>query len=248
MAKLYLKFGDKTLKEVTLVRGIVTIGRAPSSLIRIDNPAVSGNHAKVYWENGRFVVEDLKSSNGTYLNGRAVSKAELKDGDAMQVGKHTIEFCEQVDAVAGRHTTVDRHSFFQQRIDNAASHKVEPTEMMDTEGARELISAGESGARTPERIGVLTVLSGQTDKPSYLLTSKISMVGKSEMASIRLKGWSAPQVAAVIQRRGPSYFIAASGKGSLVKVNGSELTGEKELQDRDIVELASLKMEFGYRA
>lgn len=248
MAKLVLKFGDKTLKEVTLVRGVVTIGRAPSSLIRIDNPAVSGSHAKVYWEADRFVVEDLKSSNGTYLNGRAVNKAQLTDGDTIQIGKHIVEFCEQVGSATGARGTVDRHAFFQKQIDSAAKHKVEPTEMMDTEGARELIAAGESGTRLPEKVGVLQVLSGRTDKPSYLLTSKISMIGKSEMASIRLKGWSAPQVAAVIQRRGSSYFIAGSGKESLVKVNGSQIVGEKELQEGDLIELASLKMTFGYQA
>ena len=91
-AKLSLKFNDSLLQEVALSGGVVTIGRQPDNLLRIDNPIVSGHHARIFWENNRYVLEDHESFNGTYLNDRSVSKAVLSDGDVIVIGKHRIEF------------------------------------------------------------------------------------------------------------------------------------------------------------
>jgi pSer/pThr/pTyr-binding forkhead associated (FHA) protein len=68
MAKLFLKFEDQVIQEVSLSTGTVTIGRQPDNVLRIDNPAVSGYHAKVYSEGGHYVLEDAESFNGTYVN------------------------------------------------------------------------------------------------------------------------------------------------------------------------------------
>src|SRR5580693_8024455 len=91
-AKLSLKFYDNVLREVALTGGVVTIGRQPDNLLRIDNPIVSGHHARIFWENNHYVLEDNESFNGTYLNNRSVSKAVLSDGDVIVIGKHRIEF------------------------------------------------------------------------------------------------------------------------------------------------------------
>src|ERR1700674_2226957 len=92
MAKLALKFQERALREVALSVGVVTIGRQPDNLLHIDNPAVSGHHAKVYWEGDHYVLEDTESFNGTYVNNHRISKVVLKDGDQVLIGKHTIEF------------------------------------------------------------------------------------------------------------------------------------------------------------
>src|SRR5215467_6097762 len=92
MAKLYLKSGDSVLKEVALTQGTTTIGRLPDNNLQIDNLAVSGHHAKIYWNDGHFVVEDLGSLNGTYVNNKRVGKATLIHGDQMLIGKHVVEF------------------------------------------------------------------------------------------------------------------------------------------------------------
>src|SRR5580693_6352605 len=91
-AKLSLKFNDNVLREVALSGGVVTIGRQPDNLLRIDNPIVSGHHARIFWENDQYVLEDNDSFNGTYLNKRSVSRAMLSDGDVIVIGKHRIEF------------------------------------------------------------------------------------------------------------------------------------------------------------
>ena len=87
MAKLALKFQDRVLREVALNVGVVTIGRQPDNLLHIDNPAVSGHHAKIYWEGGDYIVEDVESFNGTYVNSGRVRKVMLKDGDVILIGQ-----------------------------------------------------------------------------------------------------------------------------------------------------------------
>src|SRR5205823_261835 len=108
------------------------------------------------------------------------------------------------------------------------------------------------GAQAPQapahdRTGTLTVVEGKTDEPSYALTGKMSVIGKSNMASIRLKGFFAPNVAASVNKRDNKYFIAASEAKIKVKINGEVIAGQKELHEGDMVEVAGAKMTFGYQ-
>jgi hypothetical protein len=108
-------------------------------------------------------------------------------------------------------------------------------------------SAAEAHAPAKDRTGTLTIVEGKTDHPNYLLTGKMSVIGKSDMASIKLKGFFAPNVAASINKRDNKYFIAASEAKIKVKINGEVITGQKELHEGDIVEVAGVKMTFGYQ-
>src|SRR5260370_19630742 len=92
MAKLYLKFDQSVLKELPLTQAPATIGRLPDNTLQIDNLAVSGHHAKVYWNDGHYVVEDLGSLNGTYVNNKRVGQATLIHGDQVLIGKPVVEF------------------------------------------------------------------------------------------------------------------------------------------------------------
>src|SRR5437868_5241097 len=93
MAKLYLRFEGKELKEVTVTQSaVITIGRLPDNLLQIDNLAVSGHHAKIYWDGEHYTLEDNGSLNGTYVNNQRVTKHKLKNGDTVLVGKHSVEF------------------------------------------------------------------------------------------------------------------------------------------------------------
>ncbi len=92
MARIELKFKDQLLKEIPLDKGLITVGRSPECDIHIDNPAVSGFHAKIYRESGRFFIEDTNSTNGTFINGNRVLKAALIMGDDISIGKHTLNF------------------------------------------------------------------------------------------------------------------------------------------------------------
>ena len=91
MAKLSLMFENKLVKEVPIGSRPVTIGRSPDNDLPVDNLAVSNYHARVYFEAGRLVVEDLDSLNGTFVNDLRVERATLHDGDSIWVGKHHIK-------------------------------------------------------------------------------------------------------------------------------------------------------------
>lgn len=249
MAKLFLKFEQAVLKEIPLTQGVTTIGRLPDNVIQVDNLAVSGHHAKIYWDHDKFVIEDNNSLNGTYVNNARVNRRALKDGDNVLIGKHILSFKEDWrEDSSGRPAAPQPPSL----------PKLDPTAMLDAKDMKDRLAeqgAGAEAGRSPtrqystlpgaEKIGTLTVLRGKTDDTQYVLTSKMSVIGKSEMASIKLKGWFAPKMAALISKRENGYFIAASEKKIKVKINGEEIGGQQALADGDVIEVAGIKMTFG---
>jgi hypothetical protein len=94
MAKLTVQIKGE-LKEFSLGSFLLSIGRRPDNNIVLDDKFVSASHAVVGFDADRHYVEDLKSSNGTLLNGAPVQRAPLKDGDVLTVGTHEIRFVEQ---------------------------------------------------------------------------------------------------------------------------------------------------------
>jgi hypothetical protein len=240
MSRLMLKFDATVLKEVPIGSRPVTIGRAPDNDIAIDNLAVSNYHARVYPEAGHLVVEDLNSLNGTFVNAQRVERASVRDGDSILIGKHNIVVDVAHDAAitseAGRKTTAP---------------KVDETVMLDTRERREMLQqAGATGERSQlaparARVATLAVLSGKTDEKEYLLSSKLIVIGKSEMATVRLRGWFKPQVAAQINKREDGYYLGRADR--VPKVNGQAITGTTRLTDGDLIEVAGVRLNFLYR-
>lgn len=267
MAKLFLKFEDRVLQELSLSGGNVTIGRQPDNVLRIDNPAVSGHHAKVYPEGGHYVIEDAESFNATYVNGQRISKVVLKDGDNATIGKHTIEFRDDAGrGVAAQHGTLDIP--VDGRL-NAKPPQLDRTVVLDTAQAKEMLAQAAAAAsfarpvavkrigtaqhQAPvnttlpvrQTIGTLTIVRGRTDQQRYVLTSKLTLIGKSRMAGIRLKRWFAPRVAALIYRAEDGYFIAASEDKVKIKVNDTVVEGgQKQLESGDVIEVADIEAIF----
>jgi len=259
VAKLILKFEQSVLKEVPLSQEVVTIGRLPDNLVHIDNLAVSGHHAKIYWDQDKYIIEDSNSLNGTYVNRHRVTKAALKDNDEILIGKHTLSFNDEV------HEGVPPPAAHEHK--GPVVQQMQSTMVLDTKKAKEMLAmaaAARTGTQTPasevaaatthvepsappkERIGTLTVLDGKTDAKNYVV-GKMCVIGKSDMASIKLKGFFAPTMAALINKRDGKYFIAASEAKIKVKINGQEVVGQKELSEGDMVEVAGVKLSFGYQ-
>ena len=90
------------------------------------------------------------------------------------------------------------------------------------------------------------MLQGKTDQREYILTSKLCVIGKSDMASVRLKGWFAPRVAAIINRREGRYDIAPSDK-TVAKVNSEVLSAPRELKEGDVIQIKRVKLQFNFR-
>jgi predicted component of type VI protein secretion system len=257
MAKLFLKYDQAVLKEVTLSQAACTIGRLPDNAVQIDNLAVSGHHAKIYWDQDKYVIEDNNSLNGTYVNNVRINRHTLRDGDSVLIGKHTLAYKEEWQAGKPVPPAAAAAS------GGPAVPKLEETVVLDTKKRKEML-ASTPGASSPapaagsspthkyaappapiDRIGQITILDGKTDQHEYLLTAKMSVIGKSEMATIKLKGWFAPKMAALISKRDNGYVIAASEKDTKVKVNGEEIAGQKALSEGDVIEVAGVKMSFG---
>lgn len=92
MSKLVISLDGVVIKEALITKEKTTLGRRPYNDIVIDNLAVSGEHALVHASGGDVVIEDLNSTNGTYINGRAVKKQPLAHGDVIEIGKYRIKF------------------------------------------------------------------------------------------------------------------------------------------------------------
>lgn len=242
MAKLYLKFEQAVLKEHTLAQGVTTIGRLPDNTLQIDNLAVSGHHCKIYWDADHYVVEDNNSLNGTYVNNQRINRAILKDGDSVLVGKHVLSFKDAWHEDQAANTPAAERT-------TPPISGMEATVVMGGKAASQILNKPTAAATATarERVGTLTIMDGKTDAAQYTLGGKLTVIGKSEMATVHLKGWFAPKVAANIMKRDGKYLIAAAEKDMRVKINGEMINGHYELQEGDIIEVAKIKAQFAFQ-
>ena len=102
MARLILSLDGTVLAEYNMNKERYTIGRLPDNDIRIDNPAVSGHHSLIINILNDSFLEDLNSTNGTYVNGKLIKKHALQHGDVITAGHHQLRFVEDDEAAAGR--------------------------------------------------------------------------------------------------------------------------------------------------
>jgi pSer/pThr/pTyr-binding forkhead associated (FHA) protein len=240
MARLVLTFGGRVIKEFIVgTRGVV-VGRSPDNDVIIDNLAVSNHHARITWEGQQLVVDDLQSLNGTFVNEMRVEHVTLHEGDSINIGKHSL---------------LVNLTFASPEFDDSApkapAPKMDETFVLDTRQARELFQqVAAMGERAPVpgnrmRIPILVVTQGKVDQIEYRLTNKLTVIGKSKMATVRLRGWFAPAVAAQIAHRDDGYYIGSGARIPLV--NGSPISGQKKLAEGDSVEIGKVHFQFTFR-
>jgi pSer/pThr/pTyr-binding forkhead associated (FHA) protein len=239
MAKLSLMFENRLVKEVPIGSRPVGIGRSPDNDLPVDNLAVSNHHARVFFEAGRLVVEDLDSLNGTFVNDLRVERATLHDGDSIWIGKHHIK----VDATGDTPVSVDSRR-------KKAAPSINETMVLDTKQRRDMLQqAAAMGERSQFagrlKVPTLAVLAGNSDQKEYVITGKLAVIGKSKMATVKLKGWFKPEVAAQINRRDDGYYIGPADKTPLV--NSKPIQGSVRLNDGDIIEVCGLRLNFSFR-
>ena len=95
MARLVLSLDNQVLAEYNMTKERYTIGRLPDNDVRIDNPAVSGHHSLIINILNDSFLEDLNSTNGTYVNGKLIKKHALQHGDVITIGHHQLRFADQ---------------------------------------------------------------------------------------------------------------------------------------------------------
>src|SRR6185369_4060946 len=94
MARLVLTLDGQVLAEYNMNKERYTVGRLPDNDIRIDNPAISGHHSLIINILNDSFLEDLNSTNGTYVNGKLIKKHALQHSDVITVGHHQLRFVE----------------------------------------------------------------------------------------------------------------------------------------------------------
>jgi len=98
MPKLIVSIDGVVIKEVQLTKDRTTLGRRLYNDVVIDNLAVSGEHAVLQMSGNEIYLEDLNSTNGTYVNGKAVRKQLLQSGDFVEIGRYNIKYVSEADA------------------------------------------------------------------------------------------------------------------------------------------------------
>src|SRR6476660_1762619 len=106
MPKMIVSIDGVVIKEVQLTKDRTSLGRRPYNDIVIDNLAVSGEHAVLQMSGNEVYLEDLNSTNGTYVNGKAVKKLLLQNSDTVEIGKYKIKYVNEVAAATFEKTMI----------------------------------------------------------------------------------------------------------------------------------------------
>jgi pSer/pThr/pTyr-binding forkhead associated (FHA) protein len=247
MAKLVLSMETTMLKEIPLSKERTTIGRKPHNDIQIDNLAISGEHAVVITILNDSFLEDLGSTNGTFVNGQSVKKHFLQNGDTIELGKYRLKY---VAEVPQQTTNADFEKTMILRPGAAQKPPAEPVapppvaapapaapttpvSHTTTSPGMAPAPAAPPPAAAALPLGAIQILSGGNAGKEMELTKTLTTLGKPGV-----------QVA-VIARRPHGYFITHVEGASFPVINGKTLDAQAhQLADHDVIELAGVKMEF----
>jgi predicted component of type VI protein secretion system len=243
MARLVLHLDGQVLAEYNMSKERYTVGRLPDNDIRIDNPAVSGHHALVINILNDSFLEDLNSTNGTYVNGKIIKKHALQHGDVITVGHHALRFVDgEVEEPADEFQKTMVISSREAANLIASQPRAAATLQAAASSAAQAAASPSAQASMPSFMNgalpkaKLQVLSGQFAGRELDLVKTLTTLGRPGV-----------QVAA-ITRRADGYYIVhvESGReGDFPLVNGSAIGPQaRKLHDNDVVQLAGVKMGF----
>ncbi|KNZ33301.1 MAG: hypothetical protein AD742_06790 [Methylibium sp. NZG] len=215
MGKLVVSLDGVVIKEVQITKDKTTLGRRPYNDIVIDNLAVSGEHAVLQMVGADVFIEDLNSTNGTYINGKAIKKQLLTHNDTVEIGKYKIKYLVE-DGTDYEKTMIMKPG------------TMAPGPQAPGFGASGFGPMG--GSTSPAAI---KVLNGAAAGREVALTKVVTTVGKPGV-----------QVASITKRPG-GYVLAHVEGALRPTVNGSPVVSETvHLKNGDVIELAGTQMQF----
>jgi pSer/pThr/pTyr-binding forkhead associated (FHA) protein len=234
MAKVLLSVDGVTLKEIPLARERTTIGRKPHNDIRIDNLAVSGEHAAIITMLNDSFLEDLESTNGTYVNGRSVKKHFLQDGDVIELAKYRLKYVRE----AGESSGADTEKTMVLRPEAVRGALDQPVPVEPAPAEQQLPMTASARARGQLPSGTIQILTGANAGREVELTKTLTTLGKPGVMVV------------AIARRPLGYFITHVEGPQPLRVAKRVLEANKPyaLMDHDIIELGGVKMEFFLKA
>ncbi len=225
MGKLVVSLDGVVIKEVQITKDKTTLGRRPYNDIVIDNLAVSGEHAVLQMVGSDVFIEDLNSTNGTYINGKAIKKQLLTHNDTVEIGKYKIKYL------------VDESSDYEKTLIMRPGSAQPGIGAGSASGA---VSSGFGGLGAappaPVQPASIKVLNGAAAGREVVLTKVVTTVGKPGV-----------QVASITKR--PNGYAFAHVEGATrPSINGVPIVGDSvPLRNGDVIELAGTQMQFIYR-
>jgi pSer/pThr/pTyr-binding forkhead associated (FHA) protein len=221
MPKMIVSIDGVVIKEVQLTKDRTSLGRRPYNDIVIDNLAVSGEHAVLQMSGNEVYLEDLNSTNGTYVNGKAVKKQLLQNNDTVEIGKYKIKYINEVAGPTFEKTMI---------MKPGAAGVIPPPPRRD---AAAPAPAATGTADLAHINATIKVLSGAAAGREVPLLKVVTTIGKPGVA-----------VAAITKR--PHGFVVAHVEGTnKPTVNGAAIGADPvTLKNGDLLELAGTQMQF----
>jgi pSer/pThr/pTyr-binding forkhead associated (FHA) protein len=247
MARLILSLEGKMLAEYNMNKERYTIGRLPDNDIRIDNPAVSGHHSLIINILNDSFLEDLSSTNGTYVNGKLIKKHALQHGDVITAGHHQLRFVEDEENTQDefeKTMVIQPSQRPLERLQAAVTNVATPPPSVVAAPVR---ADADSNATTASRLG----LSGEPPAP---LRAKLQVLSGAFagreldlIKTLTTLGRPGVQVAAISRRADGFYLVHVDStpEGNYPLINGVAIgSTSRRLNDNDVIQLASVKMGF----
>jgi len=218
MAKMIVSIDGVVIKEVQLTKERTMLGRRPYNDIVIDNLAVSGEHAVMHMTEHEVEVEDLGSTNGTYVNGKAIKRQVLRNGDTIEVGKYKIRFLQDEQDGGYEKTMIFKPGM--------VPPPIAPRPAPAAPAAAPAAAAAPLSA-------VIRVLSGAAAGREVALTKVVTTIGKPGVA-----------VASITRRH--HGFVLAHVEGPDTPMHNGARIGQAPvpLHTGDMLELAGTEMQF----
>jgi pSer/pThr/pTyr-binding forkhead associated (FHA) protein len=228
MPKMIVSIDGVVIKEVQLTKDRTTLGRRPYNDIVIDNLAVSGEHAVLQLSGNEVYLEDLNSTNGTYVNGKAVKKQLLQNNDTVEIGKYKIKFINEAPGATFEKTMIIKPGMVPPLPPKAVGAPAGAPAAAPATATAAAKPAGEAGAGAS-----IKVLSGAAAGREVPLVKVVTTIGKPGVA------------VAAITKRTHGFVVAHVEGANKPTLNGAAIGSEPvTLKNGDMLELAGTQMQF----
>lgn len=225
MTKLLIKLNNEVIDHVELKQGDTKIGRKPGCEIVLDNLAVSGEHANIFTIGDDSFIQDLDSTNGTFINNKPVAKHHLRNGDVIKIGQHALIYMRESPRPDKSASDDDVANTVV--INLGASSASKPA-------ATPAPSASETPAGADDRpAATLFILNEKTGSRRIELKKTVTNLGKTG------------RPAGIITRTADGYVLRAAANGDRPKLNGRTVKGDgAKLRNGDVIEVAGTRLQF----
>jgi len=226
MPKMIVSIDGVVIKEVQLTKDRTTLGRRPYNDIVIDNLAVSGEHAVLQLTGNEVYLEDLNSTNGTYVNGKAVKKQLLQNNDTVEIGKYKIKFINEAPGATFEKTMIIKPGMVPPMPAKPGAAAA------GAPAAAPAVAAGKP-AEGAGANATIKVLSGAAAGREVPLVKVVTTIGKPGVA------------VAAITKRAHGFVVAHVEGSNKPTLNGAPIGPEPvALKSGDMLELAGTQMQF----